>query len=641
MSNDDQLKVRQTVSKKKSFKELTIVRNIIFWVDFVGEDQNENAIFARPFNEKEAFPQKLTSKKYNIKNNFHGYGGKSYKCIYLKNNFYLIWIDQITNAVWFQIFKEEESNYRIQKRYLNSVQEPRQLSKSIDGNFDSSFVISQKNFLYGICEINNRDYLFSLNLKKTKQDIYRIKKFKNFAGELSSNTSVSLLSWVEWDYPYMPWEKNDLCFAQIDLDGEITKIKKFSDKLINAKKKVSFFQPYWISETLLVCSEDSSGWWNLLFLEASKIENIFIKKRVERNFVEYGVPQWVSGITFFSGDIKDLFCLAKKENNLVVEQYKDLQFVKEFSTPFTSISDFSVFEKKVVMKGHGYDFLGNLLEIDCKKEVLSNVFEEINAEYIKDSSKPESFWFKGFEAQSTHSFLYRPLVENFRKPPLLVRAHSGPTSCFDGSYNSEVQYWTSKGFFVAEVNYGGSSGYGKAYRERLNHKWGIVDSYDCNALALELIKSKKVDSEKVVIFGNSAGGLTALNCLLYGSIFKAAICKYPVIDLMDMHYNTHRFEKDYLNSLVGDYAKNHDVYIDRSPISHINNIKKPILLFHGKKDTVISYKQTLRIQETLIQNNKYSEVIFFDNEGHGFRNIENREVVMQKSQEFLKNALNI
>ncbi len=641
MSNDDQLKVRQTVSKKKSFKDLTIVRDIIFWIDPVGEGQNENAIFARPFNEKEAFPQKLTSKKYNIKNNFHGYGGKSYKCIYLKNNFYLIWIDQITNAVWFQIFKEVASNYRIQKRFLDSVQEPRQLSKSIDGNFDSSFVISQKNFLYGICEINNRDYLFSLNLKKTKQDIYLIKKFQNFAGELSSNTSVSLLSWVEWDSPYMPWEKNDLCFAQINLDGEITKIKKFSDNLINAKKNVSFFQPYWISESLLVCSEDSSGWWNLLFLDVSKIENIFIKKRVERNFVEYGIPQWVAGITFFSGDIKDLFCLAKKENNLVVEQYKDLQFVKEFSTPFTSISDFSVFEKKVVLKGYGSDFLGNLLEIDCKKKVLSNVFEEINAEYIKDCSKPESFWFKGFEDKSTHSFLYRPLFEKFRNPPLFVRAHSGPTSSFDGSYNSEVQYWTSKGFFVAEVNYGGSSGFGKAYRERLNYKWGIVDSYDCKALALELIKSNQVDSEKVVIFGNSAGGLTALNCLLYGSIFTAAICKYPVIDLQDMHYNTHRFEKDYLNSLVGNYAKNYDEYINRSPINYINNIEKPILLFHGKKDIVISYKQTLKIQENLIQNNKYSEVIFFDNEGHGFKNIENKEIVMQKSQEFLKNALDI
>ena len=202
MSNDDKLKVRQNVTKKNVFKELTIVRDIIFWIDVVDEGQSENAIFARPFNIKEAIPQQLTSKKYNIKNNFHGYGGKSYKCINLKNNFYLIWIDQITKAVWFQIFKEVATNYRSQKRYLDSVQEPRQLSKSIDGNFDSSFVISQKNFLYGICEINNRDYLFSLNLKKTKQDICRIKKFKNFAGELSSNTSVSLLSWVEWDSPY-------------------------------------------------------------------------------------------------------------------------------------------------------------------------------------------------------------------------------------------------------------------------------------------------------------------------------------------------------------------------------------------------------------------------------------------------------
>jgi len=641
MSNDDKLKVRQNVSKNRAFRELTIIRDTIFWIDVVAEGQNENAIYARPFNFKDALPQKLTSKKYKIKNNFHGYGGKSYKCIDFKKNFYLIWIDQLTKAVWFQIFKEVASIDRGQSKYLDSVQEPRQLSKSIQGNFDSSFVITENLFLYGICEINNRDYLFSLNLEKTKQDIHRIKKFKNFAGELSSNNSSNLISWIEWDSPYMPWEKNDLFFAQIDLDGEIKKLKNFSNKLINAKKNVSFFQPYWISETLLVCSEDSSGWWNLLFLDVSEIENIFIKKRVERNLIEYGLPQWVSGITFFSGDKTNLFCLAKKENSLILEQYKDLVLVKEFSTPFNSISDFSVFRNKVLLKGYGSDFLGIVVEIDFAKKLLSNFSEQIYIDHIKYSSKPETFWFKGFEDKITHSFLYRPFVDNFRKPPLLVRAHSGPTSFFDGSYNSEVQYWSSKGFFVAEVNYGGSSGFGKAYRDRLHHKWGIVDSYDCKALALELIKSDLVDSEKVVIFGNSAGGLTALNCLLYGSIFTAAICKYPVIDLKDMHYNTHRFEKDYLNSLVGNYAKNHDDYINRSPINHIKKIKKPILLFHGKKDTVISYKQTLKIQEILIKNNKYSEVIFFDNEGHGFRNIENKEVVMQKSQEFLKNALNI
>ena len=641
MSNDVKLKVRQNVSKKKAFKELTIIRSTIFWIDDVGESQNHNGIFARPFNEKDAIPQKLTSKNHIIKSNFHGYGGKSYTCIDFKNNFYLIWIDQLSKAVWFQIFQEVSANDRNQNKYLDSVQEPVQLSKSIEGNFDSSFVISEQNFLYGICEINNRDYLFSLNLKKTQQEIHRIKKFKNFAGNLSSNTSASLLSWIEWDSPYMPWEKNDLFFAQIDIYGGIKKIKKFSNKLINAYKKVSFFQPHWISETILLCSEDSSGWWNLLFLEVSEIESISIKKRVERNLIEYGTPQWVSGITFFSGNIKNLFCIAKKDNNLIMEQYKDLVLLKEFSTPFTAISNFSVFEKKVVFKGYGPDFLGTLHEINCTERVSSNFSKEIHLEYINECSKPESLWFKGFDGKSTHSFLYRPLVEKFRKPPLFVRAHSGPTSLFDGSYNSEVQYWTSKGFFVAEVNYGGSSGFGKVYRERLNYKWGIVDSYDCEALALELLKFDLVDSEKVVISGNSACGLTALNCLSYGSIFTAAICKYPVIDLKDMHFNTHRFEKDYLNSLVGDYAKNHDLYISRSPINRINKIKKPILLFHGKKDSVISYEQTLKIQEILNRNNKYSETIFFENEGHGFKNIETKELVMQKSHQFLKNALNI
>jgi len=146
MGNDDKLKVRQNVSKKKAFKELTIIREIIFWIDVVGVGQNQNAIFARPFNEKDAFPQKLTNKKYLIKNNFHGYGGKSYKCIDFKNNFYLIWIDQFSKAVWFQIFKEVASNDRSQNKYLDSVQEPRQLSKSIEGNFDSSFVISENCF---------------------------------------------------------------------------------------------------------------------------------------------------------------------------------------------------------------------------------------------------------------------------------------------------------------------------------------------------------------------------------------------------------------------------------------------------------------------------------------------------------------
>jgi len=640
MSNVATLKLGKGERRNIAFKELSIIGNMIFWVDDVSNDNNlNNAIFARPFNDKDALPQQLTGDEFNLKSNFHGYGGKSYQCLQIKKFFYLIWIDQFSKAIWFQAFEGIKLIDRSKKKYLVPVQEARQLSKTIDGNFDSSFVITEKNILYGICEIKNKDYLFSLDLNKTKQDIQQIKKFDNFAGDLSSNISNNLFSWLEWDTPHMPWEKNDLFFAEVD-DGEIKIIKKFANLVINGNRKVSFFQPYWISEKLLVCSEDSSGWWNLLFIDVSEIQNIVIKKRIKKNLFEYGSPQWVSGITFFSGSLKNLFCLAKKGNLWLIEQYQDLKFIQEICLPFSSISDFGAFDKKLALKGYGSDFLGNLLEIDFGETISLNALNKVSNESIVDCSKPESFWFKGFDNQSTHSFLYRPLVARFNKPPLLIRAHSGPTANFDGSYNAEVQYWVAKGFFVAEVNYGGSSGFGREYRERLNYKWGIVDSYDCKALVLELVKLDLVDSENIVIFGNSAGGLTALNSLCEGNVFKAAICKYPVIDLEDMYLNTHRFEKDYLNSLVGNYDEYFSDYNTRSPINKMSNFKKPILLFHGKKDSVISYKQTLKVQEKLI-NNKLSEFVFFENEGHGFKYIENKKTVIQKTEDFLNKVLKI
>ena len=169
--------------------------------------QAQKCYFARPFNEKNAVPQQLTKNEFHVKSDFHGYGGKSYKCIELKKKLYLIWIDQLSDSIWFQIY-EIRRKERSEKKYLFSIQEPRQLSKPIKGNFDSSFVLTEKNFLYGICEIKNRDYLFSLNIAQTKQDIYVIKKFDNFAGELSSNTSSNtfLISGMR----HMPWDKNDL-----------------------------------------------------------------------------------------------------------------------------------------------------------------------------------------------------------------------------------------------------------------------------------------------------------------------------------------------------------------------------------------------------------------------------------------------
>ena len=642
MSNAKNLKINQIDKKNISFKELSLIKNMIFWVDIIPDDQtNKNAIFAKPFNDKNAIPQKLTGDNFYIKSNFHGYGGKSYQCIEVNDQIYLIWVDQLSKAMWLQILRVQEKVPKNDNEYLLCDMEPIQLTESIKTNFDTSFVISKNNLLYGLCEIKHRDYLFSLNLKKTKQEIRIIKKFDNFAGNLSSNISADLFSWIEWSAGSMPWERNELFFAIIDNDGEIQKIKKFSNKLVNEEKNVSFFQPYWVSDNILVCSEDSTGWWNLLFLDLTDITNIILKKRIIKPLTEYGSPQWVSGISFFSGNIKNLFCVAKKDNSWVLEYYQNCECIKELKLPFCSIGDLDVCDQKLVIRGCSFGCFDELFECDFEEKSHTKLLNEISLDSINEYARPESFWFKGFNNQPTHSFIYKPLFERFIKSPLIVKAHSGPTACFDGSLNSEVQYWTSKGFTVAEVNYGGSSGFGREYRERLNYKWGILDSYDCKALVLDLIRLNLVDRTKVAILGNSAGGLTAINALCEGDLFKVAICKYPVLDLNDMHQQTHRFERGYLNSLIGKYSKFRNEYQLRSPIYKINQLKKPVLLFHGKKDLVISYKKTLQIKEKLLKNNKNSEVIIFENEGHGFKNTNNKKQVLVKTQEFLEKTLNI
>ena len=642
MSKQENLKIKHSDIGKVSFREVSIIKNIIFWLDIIPDGQiYKNAIFARPFNEKNAIPQQLTGGNFFIKSNFHGYGGKSYKCIEFHGLIYIIWIDQVSKALWLEVFKVKEKSPKNDNEYLLSVTKPRKLTEATESNFDNSFVICENNFLYGLCEINNIDYLFSLNLKKTNQKICKIKKFDNFVGNLSSNSKGNLFSWIEWNCSCMPWEENHLFFASIDNDGEIKEIKEFSNKVINQARNVSFFQPYWISDNLLVCSEDSTGWWNLCFLDVTDIKNIVLKKRIIKPFAEYGCPQWVSGISFFSGTIKNLFCLAKKENNWVLEQYQNLSFIQDLDLPFSSISEFGVFDQKLVIRGSGTDYFDYLFEKDFDKNNFPYFLKEISFESENEYSKPESFWFKGFNNQSTHAFVYKPQFQRFIKSPLIIKAHSGPTGCFDGSLNLEVQYWTNRGFTVAEVNYGGSSGFGREYRERLNYKWGILDTYDCKALVIDLIRLNFIDSSKIAILGNSAGGLTAINSLCDSDLFKVAICKYPVVDLNDMFHTTHRFEKGYLNSLIGEYSIFHNEYQLRSPINKIKKLKKPILLFHGKKDYVISYKQTLKIKEQLVKNNKSSEVIFFDNEGHGFKNNDTKKTVLLKSKEFLEKTLNI
>ena len=636
MNNDKGLKIEDVYKQKNKFNEIYLVGDLIFWKEtlkIIGK--KNNAIFVRPIKKSQLSAQNLTGNTFFIKSSFHGYGGRSYKCIKYNDYLYIVWIDKISGSIWSQKFQINQSqNNTYDFPYLIKNEEPRQLSKTFKGNFDASFELINEKVLVGILEINNNDYLYSVDINKTKQDINILKRFNNFAGSLSSNLGGNFLSWIEWDSPFMPWENNNLFIAKISNRGEIQNIKELHKSIINNCEIISFFQPYWLSTKILVCSEDSSGWWNLIFFEINQLDNIVIKKRISKKFFEYGLPQWVSGISLFSGVKENFFCLARHKDSWVLEYYRNLSFVKRIDLPFNNLSDLHSDHNKLIFKASNNRSEEQLVEME-----IDHFYEvSIQKKLIKvpdNVSISETFWFKGFDERKTHAWIYRCKVFNSQKPPLIVKAHSGPTSYFNGELNPEVQFWTSRGWIVAEVNYGGSCCFGKEYRDRLNGKWGIVDSEDCKALARTLIKKELVDISKIVISGNSAGGFTALNSLCGDKLFKAAICKYPVLDLNEMHFNTHRFEKNYLNSLIGNFNTNKDKYFKRSPINKIEQISQPVLLFHGKQDSVIDYNITLEFNKRLLRNNIYSEIHLYEDEGHGLNNIKNKLNYLRLTESFL------
>ena len=639
MNNYKKLSIAYVYPKVESYKQISLVNNFIFWVGNISSGKNKrNAIFVRPFLKKNFGAQNLIGDDFYLKSNFHGYGGKSYKCFFHKNKLYLIWVDQITNSLWYKIFEINISNEK-NTNYLINSKSSKQLTKPLKCNYDSTFVISNQDKLFGLCEREEKDFLFSIDLNKEKQELIVLREFEGFASSLGCNEDKTMLSWLEWNSNKMPWESNNLFFGSINSCGKLQKIVKFKNKNINFDKTVSFFQPLWISKNILICSEDSSGWWNLLFLKINKLEEIHILKKIQKEFYEYGLPEWISGMSIFSGSKKNLFCLAKNKESWIIEHYQDCSFYQKIDLPFNCLRDLYVSSNRLICLASNDISHEKLIEIDIDNLSKSSLSTIVKSKIRNSSSKAESYWFKGYGNKMTHAWIYKPNSIDNNKHPLIVKAHSGPTSVFDGSFNLEVQYWTSRGWFVAEVNYGGSTGFGRDYRERLNNLWGVLDSADCIALAKSLVEEQFIDPSRIIISGNSAGGFTALNALYQTDIFKAAFCKYPVIDLNDMRLNTHRFERNYLNSLIGNFEDNKKKYFERSPKNNLHKINKPILIFHGKNDSVINFRESTDFNKRLLERNVYSEVILFDEEGHGFKNIQNKKTVLEITEKFLKYIL--
>jgi dipeptidyl aminopeptidase/acylaminoacyl peptidase len=430
------------------------------------------------------------------------------------------------------------------------------------------------------------------------------------------------LAWLEWRHPNMPWDSTELWVGHLGPDGAIADRAK-----IAGGPEESIFQPEWSPDSILHFASDRSGWWNLYRDHGGRIEALYPEA------AEFGSAQWGFRLSryAFVGP-RRLVCSYSRDGVTSLAQLDlDTLRLTPLATEFTEISSVRADAGHVYFRGASPTRFGAIVRLALGSgtaEIIKSSSTADTAVYDGYLSRPEPLVFPTNGGATAHGLFYSPLNRDFRAPvgevpPLIVRSHGGPTAAFSAALDWGVQFWTSRGFAVLDVNYGGSTGYGRAYRERLKGGWGVVDVDDCVNGARHLAESGRVDGRRMAIRGSSAGGYTTLCALTFRDAFAAGASYYGISDLEALARDTHKFESRYLDGLLGPYPSRKDLYRERSPVNFTERLRVPLAVFQGSEDAVVPPQQAELMADALKAKGVPCLYLLFDGEQHGFRRAAN------------------
>ncbi len=626
----------------KSIKEARILDSWVIWLEQRPEEGGRTTALIRPWGESELASQELTPAPINLRSRVHGYGGGVLTTSIQENEILLAWVDSTDGCLWSQSWSIIHKTHTKRGPWLRQLGLPKRLSRQSKQQLADGLIDHLRERWIGVMEANGKDFLVSFSLKE-KDQIPKVLLFpKDFAGYATLSPDGQKLAWVEWQQPSMPWDKSQLWLAQFDAQGEIKSKSLIAGDKPNSSKPISIFQPLWLSTGELIVAEDSNDWWNLMVIGPNiPTDGPFIWRHPWPMLAEAAMPQWVYGMRTTTTTGKEIIAAICERGKWALKKMTLDGQIKDIDQPFHDIASLDAQSFRAVAIASNSTIETGLLEIDLTKNTWWH--KPVNQALLKQTpiSIGEDFWFQGYGNKKTHAWYYPPTNENKEPAPLLVKSHSGPTGMARSGLNRIIQYWTSRGWGVVDVNYGGSSGFGRLYRERINYGWGIVDVFDCANAAKALIALGKADKQKIAIEGGSAAGFTTLACLCFTDIFKVGACKYAVSDLTSMIKDTHRFELGYLDNLVGEWPKEKQRYLKRSPLFNARKIKCPVIFFQGLKDTVVSPPQTELMAEALIANKIPVEVHKFPEEGHGFKDNQTLINVLEATDKFFSKYLNL
>jgi dipeptidyl aminopeptidase/acylaminoacyl peptidase len=547
----------------------------------------------------------ITPKPFNARTRVHEYGGGDYVVA--------------DGTVYFSNFADQ----RLYKQANGSQPEP--LTPAVEMRYADPLIDRRRGRLICVREDHTGageavNTLVSINLEDGS-DARVLVSGRDFYSSPRLSPDGSRLAWLEWDHPNMPWDGTELCVGEFADDGSLRKTER-----VAGGTEESIFQPEWSPDGALYFVSDRNGWWNLYrHNEGGSVEALHEMK------AEFGLPQWGFGMSTYALESAErIICtyIEKGSARLASLNTRTGEFAP-IDIPYTDITYLRAASGRAVFRGGSPFEPASIVQLDLatgRTETLRRSNElKIDSNYF---STPQAIEFPTEGGKTAHAFFYPPRNPDYAAPdgelpPLLVKSHGGPTSAATTTLALGIQYWTSRGIGVLDVNYGGSTGYGREYRMRLNDTWGIVDVDDCANGASYLVERGLADGNRLMITGGSAGGYTTLCALTFRDRFKAGASHYGVSDCEALAKETHKFESRYLDRLIGPYPERADLYRERSPVHYVDRLSCPVIFFQGLEDKVVLPNQAEMMVEALRAKGLPVAYVPFEGEQHGFRRAEN------------------
>ena len=451
------------------------------------------------------------------------------------------------------------------------------------------------------------------------------------------------LAWVSWNHPYMPWNKSQINLGDFKYGLTRTHFLENLDLFYN-QESISILQPEFSPDgKYLAFLSDQSGWWNI------SIYGLLTREFNQQTFVEadHGLPPWLQNQSFygFSPDSKRIYCIRNRLGFATLWQL-DLVYHTEnqilLNPKYTWLESLAVSpaqDQIALVASGGRTPAEIIITIPGGDTHVIRRAGEVETE-PKIYSRPEAISWKNKQKTILHGLFYKPQNPEFEaegKPPLLIIIHSGPTRQKYAEFQPRTQYFTSRGYAVLEINYRGSTGYGRDYWQALERQWGVFDVEDVYQAAKALSRKGLVDKNRMALLGSSSGGLTVFQTLIkYPGVFKAGISLYGIVNHLTLLEKPTKFERHYSEWLIGPYPEDAHHYHDRSPIFFAEKIKDPVIIFHGGRDPIVPQDQADQIVHALEENRIDYEYHLYLDEGHSFKKADNVSDFYQKADSFLK-----